>query len=170
MPVSFVAGSDGRITGTVPNVKIYDDDLKVKVKNVHSSGEKCCFNIRQSGCLFSCDVEITGTLQVGGVTSDPVTTGFLTIDENGFIHKRQGLEYETGINTSFLSHMNGGDQTISSTSTGVLEFDTASWNNETHFNTSNYRFEIESDNRYLIDTKVSLNSNQSNAYKSNLYI
>ena len=92
MPVSFVAGSDGRITGTVPKVKIYDDDLKVKVKNVHSSGEKCCFNIRQSGCLFSCDVEITGTLQVGGVTSDPVTTGFLTIDENGFIHKRQGLE------------------------------------------------------------------------------
>jgi hypothetical protein len=165
MPVSFVAGSDGRITGTVPNVRIYDDDFSVKVSNVHSSGDKCCFNIRQSGCVFYCNVEVTGSLQIGGVNSNPATTGFLAIDDNGFIHKRQGLEYETGINTSFFSHMNGGDQTIPGVNTGTLEFDTVSWNNETNFNTSNYRLEIESDNRYLIDSKTSLESNKSSAYK-----
>jgi len=156
MPVPFEVGSDGRATGTVPNVRIYDDDLKVKIANTSSSTEKCCFNIRQSDCNFYCDVDITGSLTVGGVDANPLVTGFLAIDENGLVHKRQGLEYETGINTSFFAHMNGSDQTVDPSTTSIIEFDNTDWNKEEHYDTSNYRFKLESDGNYLIDSKVAL--------------
>ncbi len=156
------------ITGTVPNVSVCDEDLIVRAKNNSSTADKCCFNIRRSGCIHYCNVEITGSLKIGGVDSNPVTTGFLAITDAGQVVKRQGVEYETGVNTSFFAYTTGiGDEdnsVIGASASAVVQFDRTYWNAEENFNTGNYRFEVEEDNRYLLNARVQLDSYQSSMF------